>query len=177
MQIEPEQDSMESHVSKLDFIQLEALLSCTINEIISRFYVMDDLFKGEIFTMIMKMYSKIFSFISELRGKTKTKYTPFRSNLLTINQTLKSLENNQEEKQIVGQFLNQYFNKCNCHDLCYSRANFEKCLTIYKDYKSIDKKVKFEKIGTLLKDMKTVSHGAKQVFDYNIAGVSVCKEF
>ena len=46
MQIEPEQDSMESHVSKLDFIQLEALLSCTINEIISRFYVMDDLFKG-----------------------------------------------------------------------------------------------------------------------------------
>ena len=50
MQIESEQDSMEFHVSKLDLIQLEALLSCTINEIISRFYVMDDLFKGEIFT-------------------------------------------------------------------------------------------------------------------------------
>ena len=56
MQIEPKYDSMESHVYKIDLIQLEALLSCTINEIISRFYVMDHLFKGKIFTMIMKMY-------------------------------------------------------------------------------------------------------------------------
>jgi len=56
-------------------------------------------------------------------------------------------------------------------------VDFELALTTYKEYCKFDKQEKAVKIGTLLKNMQRPGKGNKQVFEYIVASVLVCKEF
>jgi hypothetical protein len=182
MEIEQEitnTQDLDQLLSEIHVIKDQILSSLDyLSSLLGRIDILD--YHNEIYSILMTVCAKTFEKAKErmIKPHQMDKLTPFRSNLLEMNDILKKISLMEEDvkKRSIQQFLVNYWMICDCECFCHCRVSVEIAFKTFERYCSMDKKAKSRNIGSLLLNFSN-SIQDKQSFSYSLGGTKICKAF
>jgi len=164
---------------------LQTCSEVIVDELVSRYGQSELDEKQKIFSIILKLKSRLTLLESEILRKTidPSKATPWTGNQISIGLKLKEFHDAPaKDKEFLDKFIESFWKTCQCSQNCYTKVPFDQAFLIYQEYSEVNDNEKFDAVGAVLRNIKTdpsskINSGQRNRYQYRVAGVKLCASF
>lgn len=132
-------------------------------------------------TSLLSLHARLFTLVNSLSNQNSARFTPFRTNLLTIGQLLEEAQNIElEDQEYRKNFAREFWSCCSCEQNCHTKALFRDALYLHSEFRKKPKNQIFNELGAVLANNRKAldeTHVQKHRFIYAVGGAKVCKAF